>query len=315
MWLSRRSLLLLSALLGALLLGVWLLPNRSPAPDEGPPPTANSQPHAVSAAKQERPELPIPTEFQGYSIAGKGQPRFLEEGRYTGLVSIDEESPPDMVGVRDADYIRNNLKLTAEYDREHHYVYCRIANVGERDIVFNEEFVGNFETVTLRCGNESIPRDREGRAMWFGISIGPSVRGNLTLPSRSMYESSKGVSCWLRSGEMKRLSKGSKYVYYEQLSPTPRRGRGIAFCDDLVDFDWSSVNENEVQVVLRQHLANVRPSQTPFSRCDVYEIQSNPISVDVDALKEYKQRLRQHRETVMRQTAAKASDTPVQEGL
>jgi hypothetical protein len=277
-----------------------------PEPEEPSGLSADSLFQPFSTVDEEPSDLPVPPLFEGYSIVEKGQPRIVAEGKYTVMFPIDEERSPHLEGVRDLDYIRDNLKMIAEYDSEHHYVYCRIANTGQKDIVFNEYWVGYFAVVTLKCKDRLIPRDSDKDALRFLQGIGPHLHANITLPGRAMYESREGQSCWLRFGPPKTSPSDPKVRILKLITPRPRKGKGVSFRDDLLDFDWEQIDGNRVEVVVCQRLANVRPTE-PDGSFESFQIESNPIEVDANALKTYKRRLRRFRDKLLQQAETRES--------
>jgi hypothetical protein len=257
-----------------------------------------------SAMREEPTDLLVPPAFEGYSVEKKGRPRIVGEGKFTVMIPIDEERSPHLKGVRDLDYIRDSLKMIAEYDSEHHYLYSRIANTGEHDIVFNEYLVGYFGAVELRWKERAIPRESDQDARRFLQGIGPHLHANITLPSRSMYESLGSNYCWLRHGPFRKSSSAPNQYTANLLTSRPRKGKGISFRDDLLDFDWAQIEDSLVKVVVRQYLANVRPTDSGDPSVERFHVDSNPITVDVEALKKYKRKLRQYREELFKEAAA-----------
>ena len=79
----------------------------------------------------------------------------------------------------------------------------------------------------------------------------------------------------------------------------------MSFHDDLLDFDWTQFDGNRVEVVVSHTLPNRLPGKPGWGD---YEIVSDPIKVDLRALRAYKQRLREHRDALLKQASKEPTD-------
>lgn len=224
--------------------------------------------------------------FPGYRLVKDWRLQQLSQEAPTEHATEEIRRSPERQVVHDLDQIKTGLKLAVEYNRDRYSIVGRIANTGEQDVLVNTDSVGYFGSVRLKWQDTYIPRDPDN-SMRFVSCAGPSTASNLVMPSRSILQSFQGNFSWLHDHAR---SPEERMRLLEQAITTPVEPPRISFHDDLLDFDWSGV-EGEVEIAVCQRLLHRPPKSKGYNEWVTYQIESNPITVDVDALKAYRNRL------------------------
>jgi hypothetical protein len=223
--------------------------------------------------------------FPGFRLVQDKLSQRMSEDAPADEASQEKERSIEKQAVHDLDVIKANLKLAVEYNDERYSLVGRIANSGEQDILFNTELVGYYGSVKLKWRGEFIPRDPKS-PFRTARCAGPSSAYNLVLPGRSMYQCLSGNSSWVRQQAIPRAEQLRRIEEMMKNRDKPFVAPRTSFHDDLLDFDWSAVS-GRIELVVCQQLVHKMPEGDWVT----YQIESNPITVDVDALKAYRNRL------------------------
>lgn len=204
-----------------------------------------------------------------------------------------------MAGTNNLEYKKKHLQLMIDWDESNHFLACRLKNNGNRTILLYKEDIGERYAVGLFANGKTVPRiPVPKRNSIFAMNeiwregIGPAFEDCTLLNANKIYSLGRIHYSWVRFGHYKKdpLGEGGRFeIRTAEPAVDPDH---VTFYEDLLDFDWSQIQENEIDIGLSQAMICLKSRKTGIHEdWNHLRIESNRVQIRLEEIKELQSRL------------------------